>query len=45
MGDMYAWERKAAYELSSGAVIALELDPDNDKMLDEGPSSSGGWSS
>ena len=29
-GNTFNWEKKVVYELSSGSVIALEIDPDND---------------
>ena len=37
----FEWSRKTAYELNSGAVIALEMDSENDKILDFGIMSDG----
>jgi len=41
----YSLEKKVVYELNSGAIIALENDPDNDTKLDEGPTAGDGWGS
>jgi len=35
-GDTFRYNRRIAYELNSGTVIALEIDPDNDEKTDSG---------
>ena len=37
----YEWKKRVAFEQSSGAVMALEMDPDNDTKLDSGSMSDG----
>ena len=35
----FEWELKVAFEMVSGHCLCLEMDPDNLKVLDSGPSS------
>ena len=37
----FDYEIKVAYELASGNVMLLEMDPDNDKQMDTGRMSDG----
>ena len=30
----FDWKKRVAFEQSSGAVVAMEMDPDNDNKLD-----------
>ena len=34
---VFVVKKKVAHELNSGSIIALEIDPDNNTKLDEGP--------
>ena len=37
----FDWKKRVAFEQSSGAIMALEMDPENDMKLDSGTMSDG----
>ena len=41
VNQKFEWKKRVAFEQSSGAVMALEMDPDNDTKLDSGTMSDG----